>query len=185
MMWPLAPTIHPASSGSQGWGQVLGCHLFMPPSPPLPVVAPWCGDVAVSTCDPCEQGWRVLGCHSWCGVHGMAFMSTCPHPCPCPHPHPMSPSPSMSCPCPHPHPHPHPVSSCSQQQVGGAMVAVVALVPVSLHPFPPCKQLLVVAGGGAVVVEVIVIVVVVVADPPHCHPSPPPPCGCHLAWPAL
>jgi len=26
--WPLAPTIHPASSGSQGWGRVLGCRSF-------------------------------------------------------------------------------------------------------------------------------------------------------------
>jgi len=28
VMWPLAPAIHPASSGSQGWGWVLGCHLL-------------------------------------------------------------------------------------------------------------------------------------------------------------
>jgi hypothetical protein len=31
VMWLLAPAIN-ASSGSQGQGQVLGCHSFMPPS---------------------------------------------------------------------------------------------------------------------------------------------------------
>jgi hypothetical protein len=63
--WPLAPTIHPASSGSQGWGRVLGCRSFRSvhscilSSPPLP--SPSC-DVAVSTCDPpCEQWLAGLG----------------------------------------------------------------------------------------------------------------------------
>jgi hypothetical protein len=71
--WLLAPAIH-TSSGLQGWGQVLGCHLFMPPSPPLPIVMPWCGDMAVSTHNPPHEQWlaglgQVLGCCLWCGVH--------------------------------------------------------------------------------------------------------------------
>jgi hypothetical protein len=37
--WLLAPVIHPASSGSQGWGQVLGYVVFARvSSPPLAVV---------------------------------------------------------------------------------------------------------------------------------------------------
>jgi hypothetical protein len=129
--WPLAPAIPPASSGSQGWGQVLGFHSlhgvrlcsnpphpphthvitwcgevaistrnppckqwlaglgvgaglpfvawrsFMlqpsPPSPPLTVVMPWCGDVAVSTCDlPCKQWLTGLGVGA-----GSSFIAWC------------------------------------------------------------------------------------------------------------
>jgi hypothetical protein len=68
----LAPVFHPASSGSQGWGRVLGCCS-------LRRVRPWwfrrlagsivvagdvaaCCDVAISTCDPpCEQWLAGLG----------------------------------------------------------------------------------------------------------------------------
>jgi hypothetical protein len=72
VMWLLAPVIH-VSSGLQGWGWVLGCHSFVPPSSPLPVIVLWCGDVAISTCDPPHKQWlaglgQMLGCRSWHGI---------------------------------------------------------------------------------------------------------------------
>jgi hypothetical protein len=96
VMWPLAPTIHPTSSGLQGWGRVLGCcslhgiHCvaFVRASSP-PLLSPSC-DMAVSTRDPPREQWlaglgQVLGCTSSSILHG---------------------------------PHFHPASSCSQQQLG-------------------------------------------------------------------
>jgi hypothetical protein len=97
--WPLAPTIHPVSSGLQGSGQVLGCHLFRGVHcvvfvawhsflhPPLPSLS--C-DVAVSTHDPPCKQWlaglgQVLGCTSSSILHA---------------------------------PHFHPTSSCSRRQLG-------------------------------------------------------------------
>jgi hypothetical protein len=51
--WPLAPVIHPVSSGSQGWGRVLGCRCC-------------CG--CRSTCDPPhEQLLMGLGAGGHCG----------------------------------------------------------------------------------------------------------------------
>ena len=65
-----------------GWGAGLSFVRASPPSlpsPPLHVVALWCGDVAVSTHDPPREQWlaglgRVLGCRSWRGVRGVAFV---------------------------------------------------------------------------------------------------------------
>jgi hypothetical protein len=94
MMQPLAPTIHPASSGSQGWGQVLGGCSFVPPSPPLPVVTPWCGDMAISTHDPPHEQWLTgLGAGAglsfvvwrlWHCVHVHVSLSPSPSPSPSP-----------------------------------------------------------------------------------------------------
>jgi hypothetical protein len=175
-MRPLAPTIHPVSSGLQGWGQVLGCHLFVPPSPPLPIVAPWCGDVAISTCDPPHKQW-LAGLGVGAGLLFVAWRS-----------------------CLHvPVPVPVPVTSppCKQLlAVAGRGGRGGRGGPCS-HLAAPLSTLRAVAhgggwgccgggggrhhggggGGGGVVV--------VVADPPCCHPSPPPPRSCRSACPAL
>jgi hypothetical protein len=127
VMWPLAPTIHPASSGSQGWGWVLGCHLFvcasLPslPFPPLPSPA-CCHDVAVSTYDPPHEQWLAgLGVGAGLSfVH--AFLPSLPSP-----PLPVIVTWLLA-------PTIHPVSS-GLQGWGGCWVVVRSCVP-PLSPLP-------------------------------------------------
>jgi hypothetical protein len=69
--WPVAPVIHPASSGSQQWGWVLGfagggwwvvgccCVVIRSSNLPSPGRRSpvWCGDKAVSTHEPPHEQW--------------------------------------------------------------------------------------------------------------------------------
>jgi len=57
----LAPVIHPTSSGSQGWGQVLGCSLCG-----IVVMWSWSHPCHSSSCYPPYEQW--LTAVAWVGV---------------------------------------------------------------------------------------------------------------------
>jgi hypothetical protein len=58
VMWPLAPAIHPASSGLQAWGWVLCCHSASP-SLPLPCPALPCPACWVVICCVAFETWAI------------------------------------------------------------------------------------------------------------------------------
>jgi hypothetical protein len=82
--WLLVPIIHPVSSGSQGWGQVLGHRSIIVLwlviyatllSSPLPVIVAWHDDVTVRIHKPPCKQW--LAAVRWVQPAGCVLVGCC------------------------------------------------------------------------------------------------------------